>query len=611
MNAGESADDVDGDAAVDVDDHDRENEEYHAFWADEVADRVEARGPTEPIVVKGGVSPSGVPHIGHVNEALRGYYVASVLRERGHDVRQVFTSDDRDPLRSIPHRLMDLDGEYVERGGFDVGALGRNLGRPLTDVPDPFGCCDSFGAHQATLLRRAVDAVGVPVEFYSATELYENGAFEGVAADLLADPERARAVLAEYQDSVDAEGDYWPFRPRCAECGILTGGVRGYDADGDIVEYVCEDVEAGGQTIEGCGHEGEASLRDGKFPWRFEWPAQWAHFGVDFEPFGKDHAEGSWPSGQEIAREVLGVEPPEPLVYEWFTLDGAALSSSSGNVVTAGEVLDLVESDALRYFFARDPRKQRDFAIERLDELVDEFDRLERAYFGEGTADGGAGADPDLAERAYPLVLDPRTVPEQAVAALEKSDEAEALTAALDRFATDDPDTRDFERLRTFLDGVFHERVRVPYRFAAVLGMTEQSEVRKTIARREGHLPEEAPEWAVELALDRVDHARTWARHTGNRFDYRVERDRLPSVDLDESVAAALEDVATVVAEGGDGEAVQTAVYEAAERHDAGAAAVFEAGYRLFFDDDEGPRLGPFLADLDTAFVVGRLRRER
>jgi len=589
-------------------------EQHHAFWADEVADRIESRDPDDPVVVKGGVSPSGVPHLGHVNEALRGYYVASVLRERGHEVRQVFTSDDRDPLRAIPHRLMDLDEEYVQRGGFDIGALGRNLGKPLTDVPDPFGCCDSFGAHQTELLRRAIDAVGVPVEFHSATDLYEQGAFEEITADLLSAPGRARSVLSAYQESVDADGDYWPFRPRCEECGILTGGVRSFDGGAGTVEYVCEDVEAGGQTIEGCGHAGEVSLRDGKLPWRFEWPAQWASFQVDFEPFGKDHAEGSWPSGQEIARELLGIEPPEPLVYEWFTLDGAALSSSSGNVVTPGELLEVIEADVLRYFFARDPRKQRDLSVAGIDSLVDEFDRLERAYYGEsGDGEGAAGADPALAERAYPLVLDPRRVPGAAVAAFDDADADDdtSLRAALDRVATDDPDTRDFDRLRRFLDDVFRERVRVPYRFAAVLGMTDRTDIREQIARREGHLPADAPEWATALALDRVEYARSWASRTGNRFDYRVERERLPSVELDDDVASALEDVATVVADGGDGEAIQGEVYEAADRHGVEATAVFEAAYRLFFDDDEGPRLGPFLADLDGAFVAGRLRRER
>ncbi|MFB6176265.1 MAG: lysine--tRNA ligase, partial [Halobaculum sp.] len=61
--------------------------DHYVFWADEVADEVLARDPTEPIVIKGGVSPSGIPHLGHFNEIVRGYFVAEVLRERGYGVR--------------------------------------------------------------------------------------------------------------------------------------------------------------------------------------------------------------------------------------------------------------------------------------------------------------------------------------------------------------------------------------------------------------------------------------------------------------------------------------------------------------------------------------------
>jgi len=140
------------------------------------------------------------------------------------------------------------------------------------------------------------------------------------------------------------------------------------------VDYRCTDMDAGNQTIDGCGHEGTATLREGKLPWRFEWPAQWQLLGVDFEPFGKDHAEGSWPSGQDVARNVLEIEPPVPMVYEWFTLEGEPFSSSEGNVILVSDVLELLEPEVLRYFFAKDPAKARDFSsIERLDQLVDEF----------------------------------------------------------------------------------------------------------------------------------------------------------------------------------------------------------------------------------------------
>ncbi|MDS0476587.1 lysine--tRNA ligase [Natrinema sp. 1APR25-10V2] len=535
----------------------------HAFWADTVADRIEERNPSEPIVVKGGISPSGVPHLGNVNEIMRGYFVAEVLRDRGHEVRQVFTADDRDPLRKLPRTLCDLEGNLVDLGEVDAGALGRNLGAPYTDIPDPFGCCDSYGDHFATIIGDSADAVDVPIDLVSNTELYESGEFEDVTRFVLEHRDRAREVLSEYQDKVDE--DYVPFNPICEECGKITETVTSVDLDaGDAgtVDYECTDMDAGDQTIDGCGHEGTATLREGKLPWRFEWPAQWQLLGVDFEPFGKDHAEGSWPSGQDVARNVLEIEPPVPMVYEWFTLENEPFSSSEGNVILVSDVLELLEPEVLRYFFAKDPSKARDFSIERLDQLVDEFDRLEAIYFGEieGSEDEEA-----FAERVYPFVVEePR-----------------------------------------------EERIRLPYTFAAVLGMTDDPDLREEIARREGHIPDDAPEWAVEGALERVEQARNWARRTGNEFDYELKRTELPAHDFDSDTEAALAELADFIEEGHDPDEIQGEIYETAKRHDVDVGDFFGAGYRLFFDEEQGPKLGPFLAKVDREFVVGRLRRER
>ncbi len=531
---------------------------FHAFWADAVADEIEARDPDDPIVIKGGVSPSGIPHLGHFNEIIRGHFVGEVLRERGHEVRQVFTSDDRDPLRKLPRRLADADWNVVELGDVDAGALGKNLGKPYTDIPDPFGDChDSYGEHFADLLATAAEMVGVPVEVVSNTELYESGEFDPEIRTILENVDTAREVLAEYQDSVDES--YSPFRVVCEECGIITTDVTVADLETGTVDYECTGITAGDRDIEGCGHSGEATFRDGKLSWRFEWPAQWSLLGVDFEPFGKDHAEGSWPSGEDIARNVLGIQPPVPMTYEWFTLNGDALSSSEGNVVTVPEVLDLLEPEVLRYFFALDPNKARDFDISRLDQLVDDFDRFERAYFGEVD-------DEELtrfAERAYPFVV----------------------------------------------DEVREDRIRLPYTFAAVLGMVEDRDLRVQMARNEGHIPEDASEDAIEAALARVEKARAWAERCDNAYNYRLQTD-LPDVELTDAAAAALEDLADVVATGADGEEIQGQIYELAEDHDLETGDLFAAGYRLFFDKEQGPRLGEFLGELDQSFVVARLRRE-
>ena len=70
-------------------------------------------------------------------------------------------------------------------------------------------------------------------------------------------------------------------------------------------------------------------------------------------------------------------------------------------------------------------------------------------------------------------------------------------------------------------------------------------------------------------------------------------------------------ELADVVADGADGERIQGEIYETAKRHDIDIGDFFGVGYRLFFDEDEGPQLGYFLAKLDREFVVDRLRRER
>jgi lysyl-tRNA synthetase class 1 len=203
--------------------------------------------------------------------------------------------------------------------------------------------------------------------------------------------------------------------------------------------------------------------------------------------------------------------------------------------------------------------KQRDFSIERLDQLVDEFDAFERAYF-ENDAD-----QQSVAEHAYPMLVDEQR----------------------------------------------EERIRIPYTFAAVLGMTPDPELREEIARKEGHIPDDAPEWAIEDALGRVERARNWARRTGNAFDYELKRQEMPNVAFDEGTQTALDELAAFIEKDHGGDEIQQEIYDTAKRHDIEISDLFSAGYQLFFDDTEGPQLGPFLGKLDRDFVVARLRRER
>ncbi|MDY6775506.1 MAG: lysine--tRNA ligase [Halobacteria archaeon] len=537
------------------------------FWADEAADRVidNDRNP----VVKGGVSPSGIPHIGNFNEVLRGYFVADALREKDIEAQQVFTRDDRDPLRSIPHKLADSDGEIVELDDETRDELRQHLGKPYVDVPDPFGCCDSWADHFGSLLRDGAERLDVPITFYSNDEMYSDGEFLDATRILLSDVEKARETLSDYQRTVD--DDYIPFMPICESCGRITTTPTDVDLEDENVGYVCRDTElAGKYEIEGCGHEGRASFTQGKLPWRFEWPAQWKILDVGFEPFGKDHAEGSWESGKAISRGIFDHEPPEPLVYEFFLVDGDKMSASKGNIYTVEELLEIVEPEVLKYFFALDPTKQRDFNVSEIDQLVDEFDRIEEIHYGD--EDPADDKERLFAERVYPTLV-------------SGSDSGS------------DSDKREAS----------NRRIRVPYTFAAMVGVSENEDAILDVLRRSGHLPEDATHQQRDDVLERVDLARNWARRLDN--DYYVEvLYHKPDVEFDNGTRAAFEDLADFIDEGHSADEIQSEIFETARRHDVGVGDFFSSGYELFLGQDSGPKLGPLLAALDREFVVERLR---
>lgn len=124
-----------------------------------------------------------------------------------------------------------------------------------------------------------------------------------------------------------------------------------------------------------------------KLLWRVDWPMRWAKEGVDFEPGGKDHSTqgGSYDTGTEIVRQVWNREPPYYVQYDFVLAKGmgAKLSSSSGQLITLEEALNIYEPAVIRWIFAsRKPNIDFSIAFD-LDVMkaYDDFDRTTRIAF--------------------------------------------------------------------------------------------------------------------------------------------------------------------------------------------------------------------------------------
>src|SRR5437764_4339961 len=112
--------------------------------------RVARTGQSE-VLFETGYGPSGLPHIGTFGEVARTTMVRHAFRVLTGDAfktRLLAFSDDMDGLRKVPDNVPNPE------------MLRGHLGKPLTEIPDPFGTHDSFAAHNNAMLRGFLDGFG-------------------------------------------------------------------------------------------------------------------------------------------------------------------------------------------------------------------------------------------------------------------------------------------------------------------------------------------------------------------------------------------------------------------------------------------------------------------
>jgi len=291
-------------------------------------------------VIATGITPSGDIHIGNMREVLTGDMIYRALVDRGKDAELVYIADTFDPLRRV---YPFLPRSYEE-----------HVGKPLSSVPDPYGCHENYAEHFLDPFLDSLEKLGISAKVYRSNELYEKGLYEDAIRVAIKNDKKIADILKEGSGR-ELKNNWSPYNPLCENCGrINSSEVLGFDDDFKV-RYRCK-----------CGFEGESDIRkgEGKLGWRVDWPARWKILGVTVEPFGKDHATvgGSYDTGKVISKEIYGYEPPYPVIYEWISLKGRDMSSSKGVVMPIGEMLESVPPEVLRYLIARSrPKKHLNF----------------------------------------------------------------------------------------------------------------------------------------------------------------------------------------------------------------------------------------------------------
>jgi lysyl-tRNA synthetase class 1 len=343
----------------------REAAEASKAWPFEEARKLIARlerAPRSEVIFETGYGPSGLPHLGTFGEVARTSMVRHAFRVLTDDAvktRLIAFSDDLDGLRKVPDNIPNRD------------LIRPHLGKPLTQIPDPFGEYPSFAAHNNARLRAFLDRFGFDYEFMSSTETYQSGRFDKALLRTLACFDEVQAIMLPSLREERA-ATYSPFLPIHPRTGVvMQAPVLAHDPSAGTISWRDPDT----------GEEFVTPVTGGKckLQWKPDWAMRWVALGVDYEMAGKDLID-SVKLSSRIAR-VLGAEPPAGFNYELFLDEnGQKISKSKGNGLTIEEWLAYASQESLSLFMFQKPSAAKRLYFDIIPRNVDDYLSFLDAY---------------------------------------------------------------------------------------------------------------------------------------------------------------------------------------------------------------------------------------
>jgi lysyl-tRNA synthetase, class I len=520
-------------------------------WLDMVAHRVlereEALGRKVDVLrTESGLGASGIPHIGSLGDVIRAYGIKLALESQGRKSEFIAFSDDLDGLRKVPSGMPE--------------SLKKFIGHPVSAIPDPYNCHESYGLHMNSLLREAMDKCHVEYMFHSATADYRTGLFTEQIRKILSAADRVGKIV---KDEVGQQKytTMLPYFPICGSCGkIYTTRSLEYERSTDKVGYVCEgESEIKGQTLEGCGFRGEADIKDGrgKVPWKAEFAARWDALKINFEAHGKELTD-SVRINDKVCEEVLGYPAPYHVRYELFLDKGGkkiSKSKSALDVMTPQTWFKYAPPPSLNLLMFKRITGARNLGVEDIPTYVNELDLLEETYFNQRSA-----------------------VDEKELAKL-----------------------RGLFEYSWFLKPPSSPGTHVPYNLlvylVTVAPADKMNEYVESKLREYGHL-KNVPTSDLQ---DRLEYATNWAK------DFRDIPET--QIQISDPQKLAVEDLTAVVRSETDERVIQNAIFGLAERYALEPRDFFKLLYMILLGSPRGPRLGPYIKAMGSENVARALER--
>ncbi len=341
-------------------------------WSEEIATQIIKNSPNkEEYVCAAGISPSGSVHIGNFRDIATSYFVCRALRKMGKKAKLLFSWDEYDRLRKVPVNVAEITE------GFE-----KYIGVPYADVPDPYGCCESYAKHFENEFEKSLARFGIEVDFRYQAKEYRTGRYTEYIIKALKERKQIFDILDSFRTqeaTAEERENYYPINIYCPHCKKDETKIISLNEDCTKAHFICK-----------CGYEGEFDFTQNyncKLAWKIDWPMRWMVEGVDFEPGGKDHASptGSFQTSRIIADKIFGYKAPMFQAYEFIGIKGTTgkMSGSSGLNLTPETLLKLYQPELILWLYSKtEPTKAFDFCFS--DEILRqyfEYDKMQAQIY--------------------------------------------------------------------------------------------------------------------------------------------------------------------------------------------------------------------------------------
>ncbi|AUG52101.1 lysine--tRNA ligase [Thalassospira marina] len=455
----------------------------------------------------------------------------------GEVARTTYVRRAFETMSDIPTKLFcfsdDMDGlRKVPDNIPNREMVAQHLGKALTSVPDPFGKFESFAHHNNARLREFLDSFGFEYEFKSSTECYRSGMFDAALLRVLEVYDNIQKIMLPTLGE-ERRATYSPFMPVEQDTQkVLMAKIVEIKASEGIIVY--EHPETG-KLVETPVTGGHCKLQ-----WKPDWAMRWYALGVDYEMAGKDLIP-SVDLGNKIVK-AMGGTPPEGFNYELFLDEnGQKISKSKGNGLSVEEWLTYAPEDSLSLFMFQKPKAAKRLYFDVIPKTVDEY-----------------------------------------------------LTFA-DKLKTETDPVKLLQNPAWHIHAGSAPDRNIPISFGILLNLvsvcnTDDKGVLWGFISRyaEGATPENAP-YLDKLVGYAINYYRDFVKPT-KKYREASEAERAALVELREVLVGL--DKST------NGSDIQNAVYEIGKNHEcfADLRAWFKALYEILLGQEQGPRMGSFIA---------------